>query len=71
MVRAGADGEGRQMTTDEDIRAGVREIARDGRVACKELLALAERLGVEPDVLGRVCNELDLRIGQCQLGCFG
>jgi hypothetical protein len=57
-------------TKDEEIRAAVREAAPDGRAPCRSLLAIAERLGVEPGDVGRACNEMNVRIYECQLGCF-
>jgi len=57
--------------TDEDVRRGVREAARDGRIECKVALALAARLEVEPRLVGRACNQEGVKIAACQLGCFG
>ncbi len=57
--------------TDEDkIRAEVEYVARDGGAACRQLLALATRLNVSPAEVGRVCNEMKIKIRSCQLGCF-
>ena len=67
----GTQRKGIGMSSDEDIRAAVKDIARDGRVACSDLLAIAERLGVEPARVGGACDELKIRISKCQLGCFG
>ena len=58
------------MTEDEDIRQAVREVAADGRADCASLLAVAERLGVEPARVGAACNELRIKIDGCPLGCF-
>jgi len=58
-------------TTDDEIRAAVRElISAEGQASCKALLALAERLGVPPARIGLACNELEIKIRGCQLGCF-
>jgi hypothetical protein len=56
--------------TNDEVRAAVREAAAEGRASCRSLLALAERLGAEPADVGRACNEMDIRIYECQLGCF-
>ncbi len=47
-------------------------IERDGTkiLACARALALAEALQVAPREIGRICNENDIRIAHCQLGCF-
>ncbi len=58
------------MTEQEEIRQAVSEVARDGKAACKALLEVANRLGVEPARVGEACMELDIHICRCQLGCF-
>jgi len=58
------------MATDEELREAIRRAARDGRVACKALLELAARSGESPARIGRLCDEMEIRISQCQLGCF-
>lgn len=58
------------MESDEDLREAIRRLADDGRAACGALLALAERTGVPPGRIGRLCNELGVRVRACQLGLF-
>jgi len=55
---------------NDELQAAIREVASDGRAPCRALLAIAERLGVKPAEVGRACNEIDVHIGGCQLGCF-
>ena len=51
--------------------AGVGEAPGDRkRLSCAEAFSLAEKFGVEIIELGRICNEQDVRICKCQLGCF-
>ena len=40
------------------------------RLGCAEAFALAKEFKVEAAVIGRICNEQDVRICKCQLGCF-
>jgi len=49
----------------------VRREAREGRLPCRDALALAERLGVDPRRVGEAADELGVKIVECQLGCFG
>ena len=60
--------------TGEDIDTVVaREsegAAGEGRLACARALGIARRLGVAPGEIGAAANRLDVRIVDCQLGCF-
>jgi len=58
------------MTAEQQIRQLIQQAAEDGRVPCKFLLDLARRTGSAPKDIGRLCNEMDIRIRACQLGCF-
>jgi hypothetical protein len=44
----------------------------DGRkeLTCAEAFSIAERFGVEKRELGHICNAYEIRIRECQLGCF-
>jgi AraC-like DNA-binding protein len=58
------------MATNDAIREALKRAARDGKVSCKSLLNLSQRLGASPRLLGRLCNEMRIHIRACQLGCF-
>lgn len=53
-----------------DLRAVVRKLAAEGKAPCRRLLELAGQMGVPPRYLGRLCNEMRIKIVGCQLGCF-
>jgi len=57
--------------TDEAIREALQSLVKDGMLACKDALATATRLGISPGRIGQVCNRHEIRIINCQLGCFG
>lgn len=59
------------MEAKEEIKQQILEAAQDGRAACKFLLELADKTGTPPREIGRLCNEMDIHISACQLGCFG
>ena len=44
----------------------------DGRkkLPCTSAFRLAERFGVKVMEIGQICNDNDIRIINCQLGCF-
>ena len=54
----------------KEIQAEARKVESRVELGCERALALANRLGVSPAVIGRLCNESDVRIVSCQLGCF-
>ena len=46
---------------------------RDGdtmRLPCSWALLIAERFDVDPSIIGSLCNEQNIKITGCQLGCF-
>jgi hypothetical protein len=49
-----------------------QSFAEDGKekLNCSDALKIAEQTGVEPSVIGEICNERNIKICQCQLGCF-
>lgn len=54
----------------EQIKTEVEQAAEGGRLSCHEARALAEKLGVEYSQVGKACNELEVKIQACELGCF-
>lgn len=40
------------------------------KLACAEAFTIAEQNDVNIAVIGAVCNEMNIRICKCQLGCF-
>jgi hypothetical protein len=55
----------------EQLRRAIDRLAgASGRVPCKALLALAGKAKVSPRRIGRLCDQLGVKIVGCQLGCF-
>jgi len=48
----------------------VKKAAVDNKIDCERAQALAGELGVPMLVVGRALNLLNIKIEQCQLGCF-
>ncbi|MCK4304643.1 MAG: hypothetical protein KAY24_10440 [Candidatus Eisenbacteria sp.] len=57
--------------TDQEILDTMQPLLKNGMLRCKDALALAAELQIKPNLIGRVCNLNDIRIINCQLGCFG
>jgi len=62
------------MKSQEELTKAVLERSREanGRrtLTCAQALSLAAELGVKPVEIGRICNQENIRLGSCQLGCF-
>ena len=54
----------------EQLEKTVLERSKEGKIACKEALKIAESLSVSPAEVGQECNRLKIKIAGCQLGCF-
>jgi len=48
----------------------VKKAAVDNKIDCERAQALAGELGVPMLVVGRALNLINIKIVQCQLGCF-
>jgi hypothetical protein len=63
------------MTTREELVQAVLDAAdQEGdrkRIECARALGLAKKHGVKPIEIGTICDEQDVKIMDCQLGCFG
>jgi hypothetical protein len=54
----------------ELLMAAVTKASSDGRLTCENAHDLGKELDVPLKEIGDVCNELNIRIKDCQLGCF-
>lgn len=57
-------------TKKEEIQAAVKEAARCSKITCPQAREIAEKLDVPYTVVGKTCNELEIKIKGCGLGCF-
>jgi hypothetical protein len=56
--------------TEELILAKAK--AKDDKkyLNCAEALGIANTMNIAPKEVGNICNELGIKIKNCQLGCF-
>jgi hypothetical protein len=54
----------------KEAKAQIQAAAPNGRIPCAAAFKLAEELGITRSRLGELLNELNIKIIQCQLGCF-
>ncbi len=55
---------------EERAKQRILEEAPQQRLACRKAFALAGELGLKVAEIGRLCDELNVKITHCQLGCF-
>ena len=54
----------------EELQAKIKAAAPQGKISCAAAMRLAEELVISRQDLGKLLNELKIKIKQCQLGCF-
>ncbi len=54
----------------EKVKEAVLAAATNGVITCHDARALAEKLGVDYSVVGKACNDADVKVRVCELGCF-
>lgn len=48
----------------------IKKRAKDNRIPCRSCFEIAAQLGVEKRELGRLLDELGIKVIECQLGLF-
>lgn len=62
--------QGESIIVEPRVREAVMKAASEGSITCPQARALADSLGVASRVIGDVCNQLEIKIKGCALGCF-
>ena len=44
--------------------------AKEGKISCASCFKIAEDLGISKQEMGEILNQMKIKIGYCQLGCF-
>jgi len=44
--------------------------AQNGKLPCPVSFKIAEEFGISKREMGKILNEMKIKISQCQLGCF-
>ena len=60
---------GNDKLTDAVLERAV-EAGGEKKLRCPQAFELARELNVAVVEIGRICDQQDVRICQCQLGCF-
>ncbi|MCX7913605.1 MAG: hypothetical protein N2511_03365 [Thermodesulfovibrionales bacterium] len=59
-----------KLVNRKDIERLLIEHSVDKRITCQKARALAEEFGIPYSEVGRIADELKIKIVECQLGCF-
>ncbi len=56
--------------TEGRTEEAIKEKAKDGKLPCALCFKIAEEFGISKNEMGKILNEMKVKISQCQLGCF-
>jgi len=54
----------------EKLYQEILKRSQEGRIACRQCFDLAREYDVSLKIVGDICNEKNVKIRACQLGCF-
>jgi hypothetical protein len=52
------------------IEEAILKKSKEGKLPCAMCFKIAEDFGISKNKMGKVLNEIKIKISQCQLGCF-
>jgi len=55
---------------DETLIEAIRDASPDNQISCTKAREISERFGIPLSEIGRLANELKIKIIACELGCF-
>jgi hypothetical protein len=57
------------MDRDKLVKV-ILEKAKEGKLPCAVCFKIAKDFGISNREMGKILNEMKVKISQCQLGCF-
>jgi len=54
----------------DKLEKAILEKSKAGKLPCGVCFKIAEDFGISKKEMGKILNEMNVKIGQCQLGCF-
>jgi len=60
----------RPSLNPEELQEKIRLAAPQGKIACAAAFRLAGELSISTQEMGKLLDELGIKIKLCQLGCF-
>lgn len=62
--------EGVYKMDKRDISEKIKNHVKEGKISCQQARKFAEDEGIPYNEMGDLLNELEIKIANCQLGCF-
>jgi hypothetical protein len=59
-----------EMADRKKLEGTILAKSKDGKLPCAMCFKIAEDFGISKREMGKVLNEIKIKISQCQLGCF-
>lgn len=59
-----------EMEDRTRLEKAILEKSKEGKLPCALCFKIADDFGISKKEMGKVLNEMKIRISQCQLGCF-
>jgi hypothetical protein len=53
-----------------ELEKAILEKVKGGKIPCAVCFKIAEDFGITKKEMGKILNEMKIKVGQCQLGCF-
>ncbi len=54
----------------DKLKKVILEKVKDGKLPCAMCFKIVEEFGISKRGMGKILNEMKIKISQCQLGCF-
>lgn len=54
----------------EAVKKAIQEMAPEGKIPCVMAFKIARENDCSLEEVGKLCNEMKVKVVSCQLGCF-
>ncbi len=58
------------MEEKDKVVDKLKEVAAEGKISCTQAREVAKDLEIELAEIGKLCDDNDIKIYGCELGCF-
>jgi hypothetical protein len=58
------------MVDRKELEKAIQEKVKGGKIPCPVCFKIAEDFGISRKEMGKILNEMKVKVSQCQLGCF-